>query len=462
MTNHIEKFLELMKKERIDPKVQESFQKYYKQVQKGATGKLSESEIVPPQKKNLIDYEELTKSQDNLLGKLVVIKLNGGLGTSMGLKKAKSLLNVKDDLNFLDIISQQILFLRKEKQNNIPLLFMNSFNTREDTLNYLKKYNNLKIEGVPLDFIQNKFPKIRKDDLSPLKSKNENSNWNPPGHGEIYLAMQISGVLQQLLNKGIEYAFISNADNLGAVIDESILELFDRENIPFLMEVCRRTEMDKKGGHLAETKDGQLILREVAQCPDDEMAEFQNIEKYGYFNTNNLWINLKSLSDKIAENKGIIPLPLILNEKNVDGIDVYQIETAMGAAISIIENSKAVIVPRSRFLPVKKTNDLLMIWSDIYELRKDYSLVRSAGVKKNPTIELDEKFYKNIEQLQEHFRDEIPSLKKCQNLTIGGDVYFGKNVEFIGDVEIAVSMKTRIENRIFNNAKKDEQSDNWR
>jgi len=443
--NHLPEFIRLMRNANLNKLVINSFSKYYKQVLSGSTGKLSKKEISPPGKKNLIDYNRLEKPISSHLEKLVVIKLNGGLGTSMGLTKVKSLLRVKGDFNFLDIITRQILYLREKSKKNIPLLFMNSFNTRDDTLSYLEKYPELKLPEIPLDFLQNKFPKIKQSDLSPLQNKKDNLNWNPPGHGEIYLVLMISGVLDQLLDSGFEYSFLSNSDNLGAVVDEKILNYFAENNISFMMEVCKRSQGDRKGGHLAQTRGGRLVLRETAQCPEQEIDEFQDIEKYQYFNTNNLWVNLKALKDQLIKNDYLLPLSLIINPKEVENEKVYQIETAMGAAISVFEGSKAVVVNRDRFAPVKKTNDLLVIWSDAYKLQQDYKLMLDENLEEPPKVSLDERYYKTIEQLEEHCKDGIPSLKNCRKLKISADVFFGKNVEIIGDVQI--SKNEKLENR---------------
>jgi UTP--glucose-1-phosphate uridylyltransferase len=448
--NNVNEFLTLMKKEELHPLVRQSFAKYYEQIAKGATGLLGEQDIQPPQASNLVEYENLENQDSAYWKKLAVIKLNGGLGTSMGLTKAKSLLRVKEEHTFLDIISLQILALRKAENESIPLLFMNSFNTREDTLSYLEKYPSLAIDAIPLDFVQNKFPKIKQKDLSLLKSEAETQNWNPPGHGEIYLTMHITGILEQLLKAGYEYAFISNSDNLGALADPKILTLFAEQNIPFLMEVCRRTEMDKKGGHLAQTKEGQLLLREVAQCPDEEIDSFQDIAKYSYFNTNNIWINLIALKKILAENQGFMPLPLILNKKKVEDTPVYQVESAMGAAIATFEGSKAIVVPRSRFLPVKKTNDLLALWSDAFTLHPDFSISLVENRNSIPFIELDEHFH-NISLLEAHFAEGIPSLKNCDSLIVKGDVYFGKEIVCEGKVEIAAKETAKISNIILKN-----------
>ncbi len=450
METIIEAFKLKMRQADLDENVIDTFIKYYEQLQEGNTGKLSNDMIESPNRLNLINYDALTKQDNDLLNQLAVIKLNGGLGTSMGLDKAKSLLPVKGEMTFLDILANQIISLREKYQSQIPLIFMNSYKTRQDTLELLENYKNLKLDDLDLDFVQNKYPRIRKDTMQPLELDDDDQNWNPPGHGDIYSALYSSGLLDSLLDKGYNYAFISNSDNLGAVIDPKILTYMDREKIPFIMEVCRRTEMDKKGGHLAQTKEGNLILREVAQCPENEITEFQDIKKYSYFNTNNLWINLKVLKKTLWENNNTIELPLIINPKKVNNIDVYQIETAMGAAISVFRDAKAIVVPRSRFAPVKKTNDLLLIWSDVYKINSDYQIVLTEGLEKAPTIELDNNFYKTVEQLKNHFR-EVPSLIQCNSLKIEGNVLFGKDVFIIGDVTVKSQDKERISDAILNN-----------
>jgi UTP--glucose-1-phosphate uridylyltransferase len=436
MNNNIQQFIDKMKAEGLNELTIQSFCGYYYHLAEGRSGKLAEKDIIPPDSDNIVHYSHLQSAPSAPLNRLVVIKLNGGLGTSMGLTRAKSLLKVKGELSFLDIIARQILELREEKEIDIPLLFMHSFNTREDSLSYLQKYASLALKDIPLDFVQNKFPKIRKRDLLPLADPDEEKNWNPPGHGEIYSLLAGSGLLDKLMNRGYEYVFISNSDNLGAAVDEKILNYFADNKLPFLMEVCKRTEVDKKGGHLAQTRKGQLILRESAQCPADEMASFQDIGRYGYFNTNNLWVNLHALKHKLFEYNNLLPLQLILNEKNVDGEDVIQLETAMGAAISIFRDSGAILVGRERFSPVKRTSDLLAIWSDAYKLTDDYRLILN-GRSKPPRIDLSDRYYRTIDQLNDHFEYGIPSLRRCNSLTIDADVYFGKGVQIVGDVKIS-------------------------
>merc|ERR1719238_1925627 len=197
----------------------------------------------------------------------------------------------------------------------------------------------------------------------------------PPGHGDLYPAMLGSGTLDKLLGKGFKYMFVSNSDNLGATMDLKLLTYFAQSGAPFCMEVADRTDADKKGGHLAKTKEGGLLLRESAQCPDEDEKAFQDVTKYKFFNTNNLWVNLKELKKTMDANGGVLPLPVIKNGKTVDPRDkkstkVLQLETAMGAAIASFATAGAILIPRTRFAPVKTTNDMLALMSDAYEITK--------------------------------------------------------------------------------------------
>lgn len=415
----------------------DTFEFYYNQLVKGFCGYLSEDEIVPVIK--LPNYNEIKGNHfsngEAAIKNCVLIKLNGGLGTSMGLSKAKSLLKVKNDFTFLDIIANQALI------SKIPLVLLNSFNTQEDSLNLLKTYSELQ-NKIPIDFLQHKVPKINANDLTPVNfPKNPELEWYPPGHGEIYTALVTSGMLDTLLQNNFKYAFISNADNLGAVIDKDILGYFSQQNIPFLMEVAERTPADKKGGHLTKLKNGQLILRESAQCQNTDLNEFQNIQKHKYFNTNNIWINLLQLKNKLFEKNNILGLPMIVNKKTVDprnphSTEIIQLETAMGSAISIFENSSALIVPRTRFAPVKTTEDLLAVRSDNYILTDDFKIMQNPNRKlKSLIIHLDSKFYKLIDDLDKRFPIP-PSLIDCEELKIKGDYHFGKNIKLNGKVHL--------------------------
>ncbi len=438
-------FREKMEKENLPEVVIKSFEFYYSQLLNGETGIIRESEIQPVE--DLPDLEKLDSEFESygnkFLRNTVVIKLNGGLGTSMGLNKAKSLLEIKNGLTFLDIIAKQSI------NTNVPLILMNSFNTRNDSLELLEKYPELQ-NDLPRDFQQHKIPKILKDDFTPVSwEENPHLEWCPPGHGEVYLALVTSGILDELIEKNIRYAFISNSDNLGAYLDTKILGYFVKNNLPFLMEVADRTEADKKGGHLAILNNGRMVLRETAQCAENDIAEFQNVVKHKYFNTNNIWINLERLKEIMEEKQSILGLPMIRNEKNVDPRNpsspkVYQLETAMGSAISVFEGAGAIRVPRTRFAPVKTTNDLLVIRSDAYVMTEDFRLIPNPQRKRSKLlVSLDDKFYKKVDDFENRFPNGVPSLIDCEYFEVKGDFKFGKNVTVKGEVSIVNEEETQ-------------------
>ncbi len=431
-------FAKQMQAEGLPDIVIQTFKHYYKQLLEGKTGLIPETQIQSVDALPDVEHfsENLAEVGKNALSKVVLLKLNGGLGTSMGLNRAKSLLAVKGKFSFLDIIAQHAL------HHDVPLLLMNSFATRTDSLAVLEDYPTL-AGNLPLDFVQHKVPKVVQADLS-LASYDENPalQWCPPGHGDIYTALITSGMLDRLLDAGIEYAFVSNSDNLGAFIDTKILGYFVEEQLPFMMEVADRTAADKKGGHLAKRSDGQLILRESAQCPPEDVAHFQNIKRHKYFNTNNLWLNLPALKRVMEEKNNILGLPMIRNRKTVNPRDnkstpVFQLETAMGAAIAIFKGAGAIRVPRTRFVPVKTTNDLLAVRSNAYVLTHDFRIIPNPKRRLGQVlINLDMTHYKLIDKMEARFPQGVPSLLECTRLLVKGDVKFGSNVTLKGDVPL--------------------------
>ncbi len=416
-----------------------NFSFYYHQLVSGYTGLITEDEIEPATSMtHMLDLPERMLAVGKKASReTAFIKLNGGLGTSMGLQKAKSLLVVKDGLTFLDIIAQQAIHAQ------VPLVLMNSYATEADSCEVLSAYEALS-HDVPQSFVQHMEPKVSQNDLSPAEwPDNPDLTWCPPGHGDIYIALVTQGVLESLLAAGCNYAFISNADNLGATLDHALLGYFVEKQLPFMLEVTARTEIDRKGGHLARRRrDNRLILRELAQCPPHDLAAFQDISRYAYFNTNNLWVDLNALDRALRDHDYNLKLPMIRNGKTVDPRDrnsppVYQLETAMGSAIEIFERAEAIVVPRSRFAPVKKSSDLLIVRSDVYELTADYSVQMHADRDgQPPVVELDQHYYQFIHEFDERFPVGVPSLLECSELSITGDVRFGRGVAVQGDVSL--------------------------
>ncbi len=420
----------------------DTFARYEERLLEGEEGFVPESEIEPLDDAPALS--DLGEGDSSAIERVVVLKLNGGLGTSMGMTKAKSLLEVKDGHSFLDVIARQILELRERHDARIPLLLMNSFATRDDTLAALERHSELELDDLPLDFLQGRVPKLLADGGGPVSWPEDPAlEWAPPGHGDVFSSLAATGLLSELLERGYEYLFLSNSDNLGATLEPRILGWLASEGLPFVSEVVDRTESDRKGGHLARRRsDGGLLLRETAQVRDEDQDAFEDVGVHSYFNANNIWVGLRALDEALREGDGVLELPMIVNRKTVDPTDssspeVVQLETAMGAAIGAFEGSGAVHVPRSRFVPVKKTSDLLVVRSDAYRLADDWT-VQLAPERdgRPPHVELDPDHFKLVGEFEERFAAGPPSLAGCERLEVDGDVSFGRDVTVRGRVRV--------------------------
>jgi UTP--glucose-1-phosphate uridylyltransferase len=434
----------------VDEVAIETFAHYYRLLEHGETGMVPESTIEPLEMESLDDVEVADDAAAAAIRTTAVIKLNGGLGTSMGMDRAKSVLCVRRGLSFLDIIARQVLHLRKEYDAPLPLIFMDSFRTSEDTMAALARYEDLPVAGLPLEFLQNKEPKLLVDDLQPVSwPRDPDLEWCPPGHGDLYTALRGTGLLDRLIEAGYAQVFVSNSDNLGAVPDARVAGWFATSGAPFAIEAVRRTPSDRKGGHFARRKsDGRIVLRETAQTLPEDQAALADLDRHKYCSTNNLWFDLRAMKQALDVRAGILGLPLIRNVKNVDPRDadspeVIQVETAMGAAIEVFDDSRTICVGRDRFVPVKTTNDLLVLRSDVYELRPDYVLEQRTGAV--PFVDLDGRFYKRVGDFDRRFPDGAPSLEEATKLTVEGDWTFGRGVRVVGEVHLAASSAQRIE-----------------
>ncbi len=427
-----------MQDQKIHTDVIEEFLRRVSLIAEGYSGKIPWNEIGDLNTEDSVRLEELPAGRAHKMRDLLVVKLNGGLGTSMGLSKAKSLINIKNQKSFLEITLDQMTAARV-RYGAIPLILMNSFNTREDTLAQpgVKEINLTCPGSIPVDFMQNMVPRIRVSDLMPVGDGSSES-WCPPGHGDIYLSLKITGILDQLLASGYRTAFLSNGDNLGAVIDERIYSYLSGEKLDYCAEVTPKTISDLKGGVLyrrimEKGETGHIELLETAQVENAHLKDFQDVKRFAYFNINNLWINLESLRDRLK--KGNFNLSLIVNPKETGGEKVLQLETAMGSAVGQFERSRVIIVPRERFSPVKTCADLLVRRSDACILReKDLSLVIHPDRKEDPEVILDGN-YKNINDFDALF-PVVPSLLRAGKFEVQGPVMFDRPVEIRGNVKI--------------------------
>ncbi len=417
----------------------EGFIRSYEKSQTGRAGVRWKS-MKSPDDSKLVRYDSLKAPErthlEAALARLGVCKLNGGLGTTMGCHGTKSAIAVREKKTFLDLTVDQVGELNKKYHVDIPLLLMNSFRTHDDTERLVGKYL-----GNPeiLTFCQNQFPRLLEEGDGFLDLKKFGSDvWYPPGHGDLYSCLADQGYLDRLLADGREILFVSNVDNLGAGVDLRILHYMLREDIPFLMEVTPKTAADTKGGTLYQEK-GRIKLLEVANVPPEHVAEFCGQQKFKIFNTNNIWINLARLKELLE--KGPLDLDVIVNRKIVKGQPVLQLETAIGTAFNCFPEAVGLIVPRDRFFAVKRTCDLLYLWSDLFHLER-------GSLKKNPErissdlprITLHEPF----DDLQE-FQKRIPvapSMVELDSLEIGGAVRFNGAVTLKGTVRLIANKKS--------------------
>jgi len=418
-----------------------AFQRNYDLLASGAATTVAEAEISPVTDLPSMEGMEVPEiDMKATLSQTAVLKLNGGLGTSMGLEKAKSLLEVKDGKAFLDLIAEQIKHTRTSFGSNVKFILMNSFSTSADTKAHLATNHPDLLEEPFIELMQNMSPKIDAATMEPATyAEHPDMEWCPPGHGDIYPSLLGSGMLERLKAEGVKYLFVSNSDNLGATLSLPLLSYFASSGKAFLMEVCERSESDKKGGHLAIRKaDGKFILRESAMCPKEDTAHFEDIATHKFFNTNNLWVNLDALDTTLKASNGVLPLPLIKNSKTVNPRDsstakVFQLETAMGSAIECFDNAGAIVVPRSRFSPVKTCNELFALRSDAFHVTPA-STVELASARV-PFVKLDDKHYKLVDKMAALVA-AYPSMAQCTSLRVSGPVKFGPSVMLEGDVTI--------------------------
>mgnify|MGYP001759582723 FL=1 len=405
--------------------------------------KLDWEKIQPPAPEQVTPYASLPEASDpSMLNKLAVLKLNGGLGTTMGCTGPKSVIEVREGMTFLDMSVRQIEHLNGTYNVNVPFILMNSFNTDDDTARVIQKYANHNVEI--LTFNQSRYPRINRDSLLPCpRSATSNKNlWYPPGHGDLFDAMNNSGLLDSLIAMGKEYVFVSNVDNLGAVVDLNIYQHMIDTQAEFISEVTDKTKADVKGGTLIDYE-GTIRLLEIAQVPKEHVEDFKSVKKFKIFNTNNLWLNLKAIK-RVVENDEL-DLEIIINHKALDnGEPVIQLETAVGAAIKHFRGAKGVNVPRSRFLPVKSCSDLLLITSDLYGLEHGKLVMNPARqFNQTPVVKLGDTF-KKVASYQKRFKS-IPKMMELDTLTVLGDVSFGRNVVLKGTVIIVANEGNKIE-----------------
>lgn len=370
---------------------------------------------------SFVNYIDLPTQLDDSL-KVAQVKLNGGLGTSMGCQGPKSLIQCHSSgQTFLDFIVSAHL----KNPISHELIFLNSFNTSNETRHYLNKtFPDLTWSEV----IQYPFRKIDEMTEAPFKG-NDSFFFNPPGHGSVYFDLYYSGILHQLKSAQVDSLFISNADNLAALCDPKIASYMKQSNCPFLIELTPKKDTDVKGGTIVRSN-GRLTLWEIAQVEDNQLDLFKS---QPYFNTNNIWVNVNALIDIIEANQ--LSMDLILNNKSKNNYSFIQMEYAMGSAIQSFHDANALIVPRQRFFPIKKTSDLLLLLSDYTELDSSghfsWNENHIIDLMLQPPFDTVDGFFKYFKV--------FPSIRSLNSLALKGKIHFNCPIQFKNNVEIILS-----------------------
>ncbi|KAK8346097.1 hypothetical protein V6Z12_A07G191500, partial [Gossypium hirsutum] len=347
---------------------------------------------IPTEYEMIVPYHILPPVPDDatetrrLLDKVVVLRLNGDLGTAMGSDGPKSLIEVRHNYNFIELVVIQIENLNWKYGCNVPLVLLNPFNTHVETL-------------------KSQYPCIAAEDFTPLPCKGGTSKdgWYSPGHGEVFQCLRNSGMLDEFISQEKEILFFANIDNLGALLDFRILKNMVENQKEFCMELTPKTSHDQMTGtHISYEGKVQFIQR--AQVPEKHVKEFDSTEKLKLFHTNTMWMNLnviKRLAD--AENPNVCI--------EVHGTKVVQFETVADDAIKFFDRAIGINVPRARYLPLRTTADLFLYLCDIYTL-VGYVFKRKSKAKPlDPIIEF--------------------------GLKVTGEVRFGSRVVLKGKVSIA-------------------------
>jgi len=387
--------------------------------------------------------------RQDLLRKVAVVKLNGGLGSRMGCWGPKSALEVREGLTFLDLAVRQVEWLNATYNADVPLILMNSFQTHDDTVRVLGRYarHDITIHCV----IQSCFPRLDETTMLPITgaafAPHDRAAWYPPGHGDVWRTLSRSGVLDELLSEGRDWLFVSNVDNLGATVDLRILHSLaagelDAGGCDFAMEVTPKTKQDRQGGVLVDYL-GKPMLVETGQAPEHKRAALESLRTFSKHNTNNLWASARRVKELV--DTGALQTQVTVNRREVDGVEALQLETAAGAAIACFRRAVGLEVDRSRFLPVKSTSDLLAIQSNLFDIKHGALLVSSARqVTSPPVVRLGPEFSR-LRDYAVRFAAGLPDMVELDHLTVSGDVLFGRGVVLRGTVIIVANEGSRID-----------------
>ncbi|XP_043815141.1 UTP--glucose-1-phosphate uridylyltransferase isoform X2 [Manihot esculenta] len=388
----------------------------------------SESKVSTPIEELLVvPYQNLTPAPNDiveikqLLDKLVVVKFNGSLGTSLGFSGPKSAIEVRNGLTSLDLIVNQVESLNSKYGCHVPLVLMNATKTHDDTLKVLGKYSKSSVDIHP--FI-----------LESLGEHNSNEKSYASDDASAFLSLMKSGTLDVLLSQGKEYAHVISSDNYAAALDPNVLNHLIQNKIEYCMEVTPTASTYMRNS-MANQRQGRfqvqchLNLMVLYPCRCDHLREImQNpskhlMEEFKFIDTRSLWVNLKAIKRLVDTNA--------LKMENL-------------SISKLFDQAVGIIVPQSRFVPLNATSDLLLLQSDLYS-SSEGTLVWNAARDNpiNPSIELGPEFEKVSDYLS-RFKS-IPSITGLDGLKVIGDVWFGAGVTLKGRVSIVAKPGQKLE-----------------
>ncbi|GKV47258.1 hypothetical protein SLEP1_g54172 [Rubroshorea leprosula] len=383
------------------------------------SGEKDEVLLIPLDKLELLS-QDIAKTKE-ILDKLVVVKFNGALGTTMGFSGPKSLIEIREGLTLLDVIIEQIQSLNAKYGCKVPLLLMNTNKTHDDTLKVLEKYSKSNIDIQ--SFIQGQQAEPESLGLHSV------DDLYPSDPGTAFLSLVKSETLDLLLSQGKEYVLVVNSDNACAVIDPKILNHVTQKKIEYCMEVTPTTTSFSRTSVLS-SQEGKFKLVHIAQNPSRHSTK-----KFKFMDAGSLWVNLKAI--KRLVDTDAMKMEKLSTSKAVDPDDK---ESAVGSAIQLFDQAIGVNVPQSRYLPVNSTLDLLLLQSDIYTYDEGI-LARNRAI--NPSISLGPEFEK-VSDFQSRFKS-TPSIVGLDSLKVTGDVWFGADITLKGKVKIAAEPGEKLE-----------------
>ncbi|KAL3622381.1 hypothetical protein CASFOL_033792 [Castilleja foliolosa] len=376
------------------------------------TGEDAEKDThIDTSKKFVFPYESLQASPEDisetkqLFDKLVVLKVNGSLGTNIGFNGPKCAMEISGGLSCLDLIINQIEALNAKYGCNIPLLLVNASIAHAGILKVLEKHLNKNIHSVPQNHYHQEYDV---NSVPPSgKGRDNNDEMNSVNLAEIFLPLMKSGKLDVLLSQGKEYILLLSDDNLAHVIDPMVLEILNhliQNNIKFCLEVMPKSSEFEKSNFPVNEEDIPILTPR---------------KNWKFIDT--MWMDINSIESLVERRavKGHLTIA------------------------ELFDQYFALSVPKSRYLPVKATSDLFLLQSDLYTSTEG-TLTRNPARENSvdPSIELGPAF-ENVNDFRRRFKS-IPSVIGLDSLKVNGDVWFGTDITLKGKVSIHAGLYMKI------------------